>query len=983
MLIALKNTVCSYGQGDFGHVTPHTADFIKYGNIPVALFIGRMNLEVPVYRIKDLDFDIPISLLYTADGFKPEKRSDFVGFDWTLIAGGCITREVYGTPDEYVPTNWGSNELGFWNFVKEKGNVKNEVWNFSYPVVIPHSYNYIVNQSTSEPGHWVDYQPDLFLFNFNGHSGQFMINNSGMAQSNDNGYKVDLSCFSKQYPHDDQPNISTLRITTPDGYIYEFGGTLDAIEYSVFYREGYKFEELNPTILAWHLTKITAPNGRTVKYKYVTADNLSDSSSPIWQAGRGYYKKHDGNSGPGDIFVNATKKVVLECIEIDQLKIEFKKSKETTLGNNGYFFVAQPTCNRATYQLDTILVKYADNTQYTHVLTYENVLKRRFLSSVTQLKYGQKYNFEYNHGDYPIKMSAVADGLIHGEERDDFGYWTSNNADSSFGLMSKIIYPTGGYSLFTYEKHQYGYAVETKIDDLTKYLVTSSNADTVTVSSDAKGEGFKPITDSDDDLLLPNLPPHSGNNSQKVIKYNIHGARLKSITNFDSSVSESTKKEYIYTDKIKNGSSSGILYQTHPYYIHITGKKVYIIEDSWNRNYNIDEPPIGYSSVIEKYNDGSFIQYKFSDYKTNPDDNYTKMKMLNPAKELTLSDYKLLVATSVNRVSSNSTSRGLLTGKIMYDNKDSEKQKESFFYRYVAPSGEMMTIDEAALINNCAPNVACDDTSYIVSFRTITGGGLAKKIYLKSHPLVIKKVKTDDITTTENFLYNSNNQIKTKRTIVNSQDTLQITYTHPSDYNVSPYTDMTAYNRVSPVIEQTTTRIKGRVRTEMECIYTDYQLWNKLAVPQKTSTKYIGTNNWYTEVTYNSYNNLGRLLQRTGNEDTHTTYLWGYNHQYPIAEIKNATYLEITQYINETALNSIAGKAELTSADSITINNIRNQLPNAYVTTYIYKPLVGMTSKTDPDGVKTTYEYDAFGRLQYVKDENSNVIENYEYNYKQ
>ena len=91
----------SYGQNTYGRVTPQTADFMKYGDIPVSLFTGRMNIEIPLYRIKDQDFDIPISLLYTADGFKPEKRSDFVGLDWTLIAGGCITREIYGAPDDF------------------------------------------------------------------------------------------------------------------------------------------------------------------------------------------------------------------------------------------------------------------------------------------------------------------------------------------------------------------------------------------------------------------------------------------------------------------------------------------------------------------------------------------------------------------------------------------------------------------------------------------------------------------------------------------------------------------------------------------------------------------------------------------------------------------------------------------------------------------------------------------------------------------
>jgi YD repeat-containing protein len=48
----------------------------------------------------------------------------------------------------------------------------------------------------------------------------------------------------------------------------------------------------------------------------------------------------------------------------------------------------------------------------------------------------------------------------------------------------------------------------------------------------------------------------------------------------------------------------------------------------------------------------------------------------------------------------------------------------------------------------------------------------------------------------------------------------------------------------------------------------------------------------------------------------------------------------------------------------------------------MYKPLVGLRTMIDPRLVKTTYEYDDFGRLQAIKDENNKTIENYDYHYK-
>ena len=64
-----------------------------------------------------------------------------------------------------------------------------------------------------------------------------------------------------------------------------------------------------------------------------------------------------------------------------------------------------------------------------------------------------------------------------------------------------------------------------------------------------------------------------------------------------------------------------------------------------------------------------------------------------------------------------------------------------------------------------------------------------------------------------------------------------------------------------------------------------------------------------------------------------------------------------------------------------TIRKKVNEL-GGIITTYTYKPLVGMTSATLPNGLTTRYEYDAFGRLSKVIDHNGMVVSANEYNYK-
>jgi hypothetical protein len=124
----------------------------------------------------------------------------------------------------------------------------------------------------------------------------------------------------------------------------------------------------------------------------------------------------------------------------------------------------------------------------------------------------------------------------------------------------------------------------------------------------------------------------------------------------------------------------------------------------------------------------------------------------------------------------------------------------------------------------------------------------------------------------------------------------------------------------------------------------------------------------------------------------YTTYLWSYQGQYPVAEVQNVTWNQVQGALGEEFLSSLSVAVEPSVNDLIKLSTIKTHFPSAIVTTYTYKPLVGMTSKTDSRGVATYYEYDSFGRLKatYIgeKDENGNetkklVTGTYRYHYKE
>lgn len=134
-----------------------------------------------------------------------------------------------------------------------------------------------------------------------------------------------------------------------------------------------------------------------------------------------------------------------------------------------------------------------------------------------------------------------------------------------------------------------------------------------------------------------------------------------------------------------------------------------------------------------------------------------------------------------------------------------------------------------------------------------------------------------------------------------------------------------------------------------------------------------------------NYTTNGNLANVTEKQILTTVYLWSYNKQHVIAEISNTTYAKVKEALGYTLDTQIA-TLEAQSAPDVT--EIRKKLntyfkaSSALVTTYTYSPLVGVTTKTDPNGNVTNYNYDAFGRLQSVTDNGKKTVRSYEYNYK-
>ena len=114
-----------------------------------------------------------------------------------------------------------------------------------------------------------------------------------------------------------------------------------------------------------------------------------------------------------------------------------------------------------------------------------------------------------------------------------------------------------------------------------------------------------------------------------------------------------------------------------------------------------------------------------------------------------------------------------------------------------------------------------------------------------------------------------------------------------------------------------------------------------------------------------------------------TCFLWSYNKELVIAEIKNIDYNIIESILTAPVIEAFSNQL---NPDKAAIDGLlaplKTNFPNGQIISYVHKPLVGILSQTDVKGIATYYEYDASQRLKCIKDQDGHVIKSYDYHYK-
>jgi hypothetical protein len=486
LIAVLSSSLSMLAQTDLGAMgpsrvippNPEAARIATYGQYAVSPYTGKPSIEVPIYTIKTPRLQVPVSLNYEATGVKVDQLASWVGTGWVLNAGGMITRVVVGLPDEATG-----------------GYLSQTV--STTPPSDPNFYTNVCYYRN------VETEPDKFFFTFNGKSGQFSYDASKhIFQTVASGLKIEN--FG-----------SGFRITDEQGNTYDFT-TAENATATVNGDNTY----LPFSVSCWWLTKITSADGQdAINFTYEPDATQEEEYKSTYSAAYGPVFQMetidaDGNQmavkseGPlldysSAVMTREWYPVRLRSISFKNGRLDFNRINDRLDGGSSrlesvdiYNALKGVYTKQKSVKLLTDYFHYSGS--YWNSQIYYTQTTGKYRLKLTGVENHDalgavigKYGFQYDESqELPFRGSLQQDywGFFNGatvnDERhtllpsmqtDDLlqtvGYAdrTASEAAMRAGMLTKITYPTGGYSQFDWEAHRY-------IDNETENVTHSQGA---------------------------------------------------------------------------------------------------------------------------------------------------------------------------------------------------------------------------------------------------------------------------------------------------------------------------------------------------------------------------------------------------------------------------------------------------------------------------------------------------------------------------
>uniref|UniRef100_UPI00374CD7C8 hypothetical protein n=1 Tax=Ferruginibacter sp. TaxID=1940288 RepID=UPI00374CD7C8 len=492
VLPAYKTVAQSNPYNEVSIASPTAASLGKYADIPVNYHTGIPQVSIPIYTVKEGPLSLPISISYHASGIKVLEVASWVGAGWSLNAGGVITRTVQGAPDERQTSNTYNQTHGH---ISDSGYNK-YLWGPAFPT--PVQLTMPTWAPIYERQEWEkfaegkkDGEPDLFFFNFAGFSGKFYFHDDGsVVMVPEQDVKIEYS-----YTPGLGKSIESFTITTLDGTKYYFGKTnsttdVDPVEITNPFN-GDGGLSVGTAVSSWFLNKITSVDDffsislsyAAENYSYYTISTFPVLYNPTQSSTIGY-----------KAVKNIVQGVRLSQIVFSNGKVDFTPSTAARFDLNGNTANFVDDANTEAKALSAIQV--ADNSGtdcrkfvflYDYFTDNSSALPPYLLINSTTDKKRLKlislqqqacdgsiiippHQFDYFTELVPRRLCFAQDhwGFINGAtgnatliptyDASVFNTITGADRDAAWpamrgGSLSRITYPTGGYSEFEFEQN--------------------------------------------------------------------------------------------------------------------------------------------------------------------------------------------------------------------------------------------------------------------------------------------------------------------------------------------------------------------------------------------------------------------------------------------------------------------------------------------------------------------------------------------------
>jgi RHS repeat-associated protein len=924
-------------------ISPQADVLKKFGEYPMDYSTGVPNISIPLYEIKVGSYTLPISISYHASGIKLQDVSSPIGLGWALIAGGSIIRQIKGAVDKGTLV------------LKSEADV---ISNFNRGVFTSEGCAYLAAE------HRLDTESDRYSYNFNGKNGIFRYDIN------------DMSIKTIPYtPLRIEKSGSGYMITDTDGVRYYFL----AEEKS---RGDFTYGGDRNTS-AWYLTKIVLAERKDsieLTYRQDKDYYAQFSSDYIHQGARYYFSAGEWNDSWGRTSDNVvdnnsamhtteSSNMILTRITWRGNHIDFSytNDREDCLRYKGGKLLPRLTSVTVYNNISSLIKQITfDNQHYTGS---SNLCKRMFLKGVTfsgafSSTNDEKYSFTYNSTELPnyfnFSFNAPSEKDT-GCHEDYWGYYNGSSSDfwtpkecmpltfkekganrsvvekfAKAGIIERITYPTGGYTLFDFESN--------RLDNGTLW----------------------------------------------------GGLRIKTIRTYDSDATLIGQKSYNYKGAHKSIDNITNLYRFDCDYIYQVnyfeehyGNR-YIFHDGFSTHHvSVSQPllpltadygfPIYYTDITEYFGDSknnlgkaiySYEESRTSDY--NKFDDIADQICNEPIR---------IYSKTYNIDHGNITT--LLNNKKVYKKAGNEyllDYSEDYNYEEVSLDTFLVGVTFKQRYVHvslnpvpCPPTIELHDLDHfnsIYAYYDVMGMPSYKRIASKT-----VKDYGAKVTTTTTYTYDRQGRTlapKTERVTSPSGDYYEIKYDYPFD--LPGYDEMRSANLLLPI--QTKTYRNGQLA---ETTKKTYAQQNGIFV--NTSIMAAKGGNPLYETDRFEYDNYGNLICATKNGTDKVGFVWSYQQMYPVAKVEGLSSNDIKASVSTIISPKIFSDEQNPSI--ATINNIVKALNNAggLCTAYRHVPLKGLNMIQTHRGENTYYNYNSMNMLANIKDHNSRTIESYIYNY--